>query len=183
MPRRDPFAELVDRARTEGAAQARSRERWLRQQAEEEAELVGTMVDLAERGEPVMVRTTSGRRHQGTLVAVAVDFVVVRALGGADTWIPLDAIAFVRPQRGRGASAAAGDRPPPLDVRLAELLAELAGDRPRVRLVSRGDGEAVAGELRSVGVDVVTVALDGEPGGLCYVALQSLTEVGVLTSG
>src|SRR5207253_11320300 len=102
---------------------------------------------------------------------------------GADTWVPLDAIAFVRPQRGSRAAPAAGDRPPPLDVRLAELLAQLAGDRPRVRLVSRGDAEGVAGELRSVGADVVTLALDGEPGGLCYVPLQSLTEVAVLTSG
>ena len=183
MPRRDPFAELVDRARAEGAAQARSRERWLRQQAEESAELTGTLVDLAERAEVVMVSTVAGRRHQGTLAAVATDFVVVRALGGADTWIPFDAIAVVRPQRGRQSRAATGDRPPPLDLRLAELLAELAADRPRVRVVSRGDGEAVAGELRGVGVDVVMLALDGEPGGLCYVPLQSLAEVAVLTSG
>src|SRR5438552_1212591 len=97
VPRRDPFAELVDRARSEGAAQARSRERWLRQQAEEGAELVGTLVGLAERNETITLRTTSGRRHQGTLAAVAADFVVLRTLGGADTWVPVDAIAFVRP--------------------------------------------------------------------------------------
>ena len=41
----------------------------------------------------------------------------------------------------------------------------------------------MTGELRSVGVDVLTLALDGEPGGLCYLPLQSLTEVAVLTSG
>src|SRR5438067_13661722 len=122
MPRRDPFAELVDRARSEGAAHARSRERWLRQQAEEEAALVGTLVDLAEQAEPVTVRTTSGRRLQGTIAAVAADFVVVRNLGGGDTWVPVDAVAFVRPQRGRRLAAAAGNRPPPLDVRLAEVL-------------------------------------------------------------
>ena len=82
MERGDPFAELVDRAQVEGAAQARSRERWLRQQAEEGAELAGTLVDMAERGDVVGIRTVAGRRHQGTLAAVATDFVVVRSAAG-----------------------------------------------------------------------------------------------------
>src|SRR2546426_11388042 len=101
MPRRDPFAELVDRARSEGAAQVRSRERWLRQQAQEEAALVGTLVDLAEQREAVTVRTTSGRRLQGTIAAVAADFVVVPNPGGGGTRGPVAPLALPRPRRGR----------------------------------------------------------------------------------
>ncbi|HWC38241.1 MAG TPA: hypothetical protein VG476_06920, partial [Acidimicrobiales bacterium] len=45
-------------ARASDAARGRSRERWLRRQAEEEATLPGIALDLAERGEAVVLKTT-----------------------------------------------------------------------------------------------------------------------------
>ena len=67
---RDPaWAELADverwaaEVRARDAADARVRERWLRRSAEEEAELAGVLLDLAERGVTAVVTTSSGRRH------------------------------------------------------------------------------------------------------------------------
>ncbi|MBA2283054.1 MAG: hypothetical protein H0W25_17730, partial [Acidimicrobiia bacterium] len=42
-------------ARVDEAAAARSRERWLRQAADEGASFTGVLLDLAERGAPVVV--------------------------------------------------------------------------------------------------------------------------------
>jgi hypothetical protein len=168
----DPFADLVDRARADEARRTRSRQRWLRQQAEEDAGLVGTLVDLAEAGLAVTVQTTSGRTHHGVLAAVATDFVV---LGGVV--VPTAAIALLR-----AAATPTGDRPPPVELGLRELLAGASGHRPRVRVGVAGTDQPLVGELRAVGVDVVTIALDGERRHLCLVPLQSLTEL-ALTSG
>jgi hypothetical protein len=57
---------------------------------------------------------------------------------------------------------------------LVEVLAGLAPERPRVVLVA--GGELAAGELRSVGADVVTLRLDGDPTSLCYVAAAAISE-------
>src|SRR4051812_22901927 len=61
------------------AARGRSRERWLLQQATEDARFVGVAVDLAERRRPVAVRTTGGRTVRGVIVAVATDFWVLES--------------------------------------------------------------------------------------------------------
>jgi hypothetical protein len=171
-PVRDPLLELLDEARAQEAGRGRGRERELRRQAEEDASLAGTLLDLAERGGPLTVRTTDGRHHTGTLAALGGDFAVIRTETGADVFVALRAVARVRP--GAAAPAATGDRPVPSTTVLLDVLATAAAERPRVSLVVAG--EAVAGELRAVGFDVVTVLLDGPDRAPTYVAAVAITE-------
>ena len=63
------------------------------------------------------------------------------------------------------------------DLRLGDVLGELAAERARVRLVLRDGSEAVSGELRAVGQDVVTVRTDGDAAATAYVRLGALAEV------
>ena len=153
------------------AARSRQDEAWLRQQAEEEARFTGLALDLAEQADAVTVRTTTGRQHHGHVVAVAEDFLVMRPAGGAPVFLPYAAIVIVRP-------AAASDTPssrlPLLGMRLVHALAALSAERPRVSIVVHG-GEATTGELRSVGVDVATLRLEG--GATVYVRVDAVAEV------
>jgi hypothetical protein len=182
--------------RASDAANARSRERWLRRQAAEEATLPGVALDLAERGDAVVLKTTSGRAHRGRLVAVARDVWVLRSdsshgSGGEDgmagaTFVATDAIASLRAQpgaTGKPALEAGGARPVPLAASMADMLIELAVEHPRVRVVVLGEPEAMVGELRSVGVDVATLRVAGEPPSTVYVRLGSVSELSVLGSG
>lgn len=172
---RDPLVELLDEGRAGEGVAARGRERALRQVAEEEAGLAGTLVDLAERGSAVAVRTEAGRAHHGVAVAVGSDYCVVRADTGAEVHLHLSAIATVRPHPGERHVAAAGDRRAPFDLRLLEVLGRAAAERNRVTLVTRG-GDVVAGRLLAVGADVVSVRLDGGATEPCYVAAAAITE-------
>lgn len=168
-------------ARAQEAAEARIRERWLRQAAEEEASFAGLLVDLAEEGRPVSVTTTGGRRHLGPIVAVGTDFVAVGGAKGRLVLVATGAIAEVRPAPGGRRRAAATSDREGLGVSLAEVLAQAAATRPRVALTL---GEVtVVGELRAVGADVLTVRTDGEPAGLSYVTLASVSEVSLFDSG
>ncbi len=170
-------------ARAQDAAEARVRERWLRQAAEEEASFAGLLVDLAEDGRPVSLTTTGGRRHHGPIVGVGTDFVAVGGAEGRLTLVCLAAVAEVRlPNGGRRAVAAssAAERGS-LDVTLAEVLAQAVASRPRVAVVL-GD-VTVVGELRAVGTDVLTIRTDGEAAGISYVMLASVSEVSLFDSG
>jgi hypothetical protein len=168
----DPLLELLDEARAQEAGRRRSRERALRRQAEEDASLAGSMLDLAERGRRLALRTSDGRSHTGSLVALGADFAVVRTGAGVDVLVALGSVASVRPGP---APAATGDRPTPSRTRLLDVLSVAAEDRPRVSLVVAG--EAVAGELRAAGADVVTVLLDGPERVPAYVAAAAISEV------
>jgi Protein of unknown function (DUF2642) len=175
---RDGFVEFLDEARAEEAARSRARERWLRQQTAEEARFAGTLVDLLERGAPLSVRTTMGRVHHGTLVAVGRNFCLLRTASEAETYVALDAIVWVRPSAAARAPAATGDRcGVSLDLTLNELCNHLAADRPRVRVTVHRDAEPIAGQLRAVGVDVLTLRLDGEACGTCFVPTTAVAEV------
>lgn len=176
---------LADLARWTGdtrageAAESRMRERWLRRQAEEDARFAGVLLDLSEGDAAVAVRTTTGRTLHGRLAAVARDFCVVRHAGLA-TFLAFAAIASVRPEPGHRAGEAASQRAAPVSAGLGEALAGLAGERPRVRIAVEGGSDALAGELRSVGADVVTLRLDGLQGGSVYVPLAAVREVTLL---
>jgi hypothetical protein len=52
----------------------------------------------------------------------------------------------------------------------------MAAERPRVT-VATGVGEHVAGELRAVGRDVITVGVDGDTHALVYVPVTAVMEV------
>jgi hypothetical protein len=66
-------------------------------------------------------------------------------------------------------------------VTLGEVLAQAVAGRPRVTVVL--GAVTVVGELRAVGADVLTIRNDGEPGGLSYVTLASVSEVSLFDSG
>jgi hypothetical protein len=172
------LAARIDRwaadARVDEAARRRTRERWLRQQAEEEGSLVGVLADVAERGAPASVHVRSGRQHRGEVWALGRDFVAVRS-AAADVIIALTALTSVRTRPGEAPTV--GDRRIATSLRLGDVLAELAAERATALLVV-GDGhDAVAGTLRSVGHDVVVVRLAGDPAGTAYVPLDAVAEV------
>lgn len=173
------FAARLDRwvadARADEAALARSRERWLQDVAAQEATIAGVLADLAERHASISVEV-GGRRHHGTVVALGADFLALRTGAGADVLLALSALGVVR--AAPTVDRALGDRMIATELRLADVLAELAADRERVRLVG-ASGDTVAGELRGVGLDVVVVRTDGDPPGSAYVPLATLVEVGV----
>jgi hypothetical protein len=180
-PRAGGFAARLDawvaEARVDGSAEARSRERWLRAAAEADATFGGMLLDLAERGQPVAVATTAARRHHGTITAIGLDFVALRAISALEVLLPLRALTSVR--SAPGADAAMGERIVTSELRLRDVLGELAVERTRVLLVTGTASDSVAGELRSVGQDVVVLRLDGEPAGSAYVPLSAVGEVGL----
>ncbi len=173
-------------ARAREAAGARVRERWLRAQAEEEASLAGVLLALAERRETVVVTTAAGRRHRGVVTGVGVDFVVVEVPAGVPTLIALAAVGDVRVAAdgvgpaSRAATTGNDAGGAALGVHLGDVLAQAAGQRPRVAV--RAGTASVVGELRAMGTDVLTVRTDGDARAV-YVPLASLSEVSFLASG
>jgi hypothetical protein len=164
----------VSDARTDEAAAARTRERWLKQAAEETATFSGVLLDLAERAAAVVVAVRGERRHRGAIAAVAADFCVLRSPAGRDVLLAFAGIASVRIDA--AGTAPTGDRAVHVELGLSEALAALAAERPRV-LVVTGSAEGVAGELRAVGLDVATVRLDGDPPSNAYVPIAAILEV------
>lgn len=162
-------------SRVDAAATSRARERWLRQQAGEEALFAGVLLDLAERGSMVLVHAAGSRRHRGRVRAVADDFCALRSEEGADVLLAYNGIVSVQPHG--EALVATGDRPSALDMTLGEALAAMVGDRPRVLVVTH-DGAGMAGELRAVGRDVVTLRPDGDAR-VSYVPLRAVAEVSI----
>ena len=167
---------VVADAVAEEAARERSQTRTLRQVAEEEATFVGVALDLAERSSGVVARTSSGRSHRGRVVMVGRDFVVVRDGSGPPVFLPASALSSLRPEPGAASADTAGGRAAPRAVGFAALLVGLAADRPRVQVSAAGD-ETVTGQLRSVGVDVVTVRLDGAASLRAHVRIAAISEV------
>jgi hypothetical protein len=184
-PRPDLFADgtgLLGRlatwaaaARVDEAVDARAREAFLRRTAGEGASFAGVLLDLAEQSGPVLLTLAGGRRHRGRLRAVGADFVVLETEQGSQVLVADRGIAAVRPDA--GAPALAGDRPLTVAAGLAEALAIVAEDRPRVLLVVAGDADGLAGELRSVGQDVLVLRMDGSGRPTAYVPVANLVEV------
>jgi hypothetical protein len=174
------LARLVSEARSADAVRARARERSLRQQATADATVTGLLLDLAEEQAELTICTAAGRIHQGRVTAVGRDFAVVQTAAG-DACVVLQSVATVRRSPRHWIPDTTGDRPAPRAVSLAAHLAGIAPLRPRVAIVTSGELNAVVGELRSVGQDVATVVLDGDPPTSVYVALGSVSEV--LVSG
>ena len=169
------LAEWAAAASADAASAARARERWLRRAADEDATFAGVLLDLAERGATVVVTGRAGRRHRGIVRAVATDFVGIQTDTGGDVLLTFAGIASVRPEP--GAAAPLGDRAVAVDVGLAEVLAAVADDRPRLLVVTLADAEGLAGELRAVGRDVLTLRLDGADRTPSYVPVASLAEI------
>jgi hypothetical protein len=173
----DELDRFLDEARLAEAALARQQERWLRQVDEDDASLVGTLVDLAERGSTISIETEPGVIHRGIVRLVGQDFCVVRS-EREETWIAYEALAVIRPDTSEQHAPASGNRVA-ADIRLVDGLAMILADRPRLTLLARGSAR-LAGALVGVGRDVVSLRLDGPEGQLAYVPAASLrTETNV----
>lgn len=168
------LARWLAEARVDEAAASRARQRSLHQQAGEEATLAGVLLDLAERGAPVVVEVAGGHRHRATVQAVAEDFCALRTDQG-DVLVAYAGIAAVALLDADDPPA--GDRPRALDMTFAEALLVLVAERPRVLVVAK-DGTGRAGELRLAGRDVVVLRTDGDPRHL-YLPVGSIAEVRV----
>ena len=168
--------QWVADARIDDAADQRSRERWLRSAAEQDATFGGVLLDLAERRSSVSLLTTAGRRHHGAIEAIGVDFVALRKPSGGEVLVALRCLAVVRAGL---TDVAVGERVITTELRLVEVLGELATDRAKVFLVVQSADGAVSGELRSVGIDVATVRSDGDPATPVYVRIDTISEVGL----
>ena len=198
------LTRLISSVRADDARGSRRRERSLRAAASAEATMGGVLLDLAEAREELTIRMTSGRLLRGWVDLVALDAVALRTAAGLSL-LRLDAITWVRrvpdsrldapaagPMRPHPATIGsthsnttepAGDRPAARPVSFVALLAGLAADRPRVSLAVTGENSLLTGELRSVGVDVVTVRLDGAPPVTGYFFASQVSELTVLASG
>jgi hypothetical protein len=169
-------AWLAD-AHVDGSADARARERWLHAAAAADATFAGVLLDLAERRVAVAVTTTSARRHHGCIEVLGADFAALRTAAGGEVLLSLRAVSSVR--TAPLVAPAVGERPATTELRLADVLAELAAERARVLLVTVGGGDVVSGELRAVGDDVVTVRTAADPPTTAYVPTPTVAEVGL----
>ncbi len=162
-----------DDARAAAAAEARSRGRWLRQQAAESSTLAGVLLALAERGSAV---TLHGGRwsHSGRLHSVTAALAIVVA-ADALALVPMDAITLVE-----AGGMVADDRAPAAGgPDLAAVLAAFVPERPTVRLLL-GDGNDVAGTLIELGKDVAMVRITS---GVATVRLAAIVGCLVPTRG
>jgi hypothetical protein len=171
---------LLADATAHQAARERAGERMLRQAAEEEATFTGALVDLAEGGIAVIVRTTAGQSLRGIVRAVGRDFAVVREADLPPAFVAFTAIASVRTTGASPQGDVAGSRAAPVEATLAVVLSGLAADRPRVQIAVDGEPAALVGELRAAGRDVVTLRLDADQRPTLLIPVGSIREVVLL---
>jgi len=176
----DPLAGLskwVAEGQVDAAAAERARQRWLERQASESATLSGVLLDLAERGNPVAIRSLGQANIRGHVVALGADFVVVREERLGDVFVPLRSLALVR--SAPDAQPVVGARHVTIMVVLAEALVDMAAERALVRISTAG--EEVRGELRGAGLDVVAVATDAARASLVHIATDAIDHVVLLS--
>ena len=163
-------------ARAQDAAAARVRQRWLRQQAVEQADFVSLLVELRERATSTTVTTSGGRTHRGRIAVVGRDCLVLTTTRGRTVVVAASAVLAVRPDEGRAVTLTVDTRPPGGES-MAELVRRVAADRPNVTVHTVGAAEPWVGELQACGLDVVTLLLAGEPPAPAYLSLPSVSEM------
>jgi hypothetical protein len=178
-PMEDGFDAWVGELRVDSAIRARSRAGWLQRQSDEEATLLGVLVELGQRGRPVLIDVCTGRRHRATIESVGSDYLAVRTATDARHLVAVAAVVSVRPLPGE--APVGGEQPSGPRGALADAMASLLGTGIVVALWPR-TGEPLRGAVVSAGPDVIGLDLDAG-GGVAYVALASLAEVSVAESG
>jgi hypothetical protein len=177
--RRGALDERLDQftadVRVDAAVRTRSRERWLRRQAEEQSTLAGVLADLRDQATAVEVRTRGGGRYRAVVRALGADHVVLAdAHGRGEVLVPLAALQSVRTSP--GVAPVLGDRTTVGAAHLGDALAELADERAEIRVVTDG-ADVAAGTVRSVGQDIVVVASRETPAVAVYVPLDGISAV------
>ena len=163
-------------ARAQDAAAARVRQRWLRQQAVEQADFVSLLVELRERATPTTVTTSGGRTHRGRLAVVGRDCLMLITARGRTVLVAASAVLAVRPDEDRTVTLTVDTRQPGPES-MAELVRRAAVDRPHVTVHAVGAAEPLVGELQACGLDVVALLLSGEPPAPAYLRLASVSEM------
>ena len=170
----DDPAEWLSELRRRGAIDERRRQRWLETAMHESATMAELLRELAATQADVVVETSAGGRHAGSISLVGVDVVVV-SNGGRSTVVTLAAVAAVRSTRHRqrrtGVDVAAG-----VDVTLLELLADRLDDRPDL-VVTVAGGQRITGQLATVGHDLVVVHPDTPEPQSVHVAAATIVDV------
>ena len=169
---------LLDAVVRREAVVDRSRVRWLRRSAEEEATFAGIVAGLMESAADVFVTTRTGFTCRGRIAALGPDVVVVT---GASAGLPVvvlraDAITSVR-STSRGPRTAAGPQPDVRDLMFAEVLAGLAADRCDVVAHVDGEERGLPGQLVSAGTDVMTLRLPRPDAHHVHVAMMACVAV------
>ena len=132
----------------------------------------------------------AGTAPRGRVVGVGGDFVAVRRTSGDGITLVGAGLGWraVRPVPGArldgdrgGARPRRRGRRSPLGVRLADVLAQAAGERPRVQV--QAGAATVAGDLRAVGSRRGDRAGPTATPGPVYARLASVSEVSFLASG
>ncbi len=190
----DDIERWAAEVRVRDAVDARQRQRWLSQQAQDEAAFASLLLGLAEQGVVVIATTTGAHQHIGQVEAVGADFVALATTGARTTLLSLGAMAAVRVANAAERNRRGDHRPLGLPgdarpdcatrivgVTMADVIAHAVERRPRVQLFA-GTAQ-LGGELRAVGADVATLHTDGGPPGLAYVRLASVSELSFLDSG
>ncbi|MDA8047970.1 MAG: hypothetical protein M0Z30_22505 [Actinomycetota bacterium] len=186
----DLLAELSRWAAAERVGRAageRSRLRALVDQSAAEATWSGILVDLAEVGAEVTLSLRGARRVVGRLVGTGRDLVVIERARRGPVLVPVGAISSVIPSAGHpppeipgrfGAGRAGeprpgGQRPPALDLGLADALDALGADGAPVT-VHTAD-ESFHGVVSACGQDLVTVRAEGAERRPVHIALGAIT--------
>lgn len=170
--RDEELQAFLDGVRANDAAHARVRQRWLRQQAAEEATLGDMLRAVVGQPRSVILRLANARVHRGWLRAVGDDHCCLQTPDRQVVYVAQSAITTVRFQK----QPLADDRsqPPVRDsARLVDALSWLVESRPHVVVGLRGHSEPLRGQLEAVGQDLVLI----RAGDATYVPLVAITDI------
>jgi hypothetical protein len=134
-------------------------------------------LDVAERDVDVSVGCAAGRAHRGRLVAGGPDHLGLRLPTGALVLVALDTVRSVRPEPGHRGGAAMGDREPPADRTLAEVLQDLADRDGAAAIALRDVADPLQGTVLGLGEDVMTLRLDTAQRETVLVPLCAIAEL------
>jgi hypothetical protein len=163
-------------ARAQDAAAARARQRWMRQQADEQADFVSMLVELRERATSTTVTTSGGRTYRGRIAVVGRDCLVLTMNQGRTVVVAASAVLAVRPDEDRAVTLTVDPRQPGAES-MAEVVRRAAVDRPHVTVHAPGAPQPIVGELQACGLDVMALLLAGEPPVPAYLRLTSVSEM------
>ncbi|MFA9432657.1 hypothetical protein [Egicoccus sp. AB-alg2] len=173
----DPYLQLTDRAAHEAAVRSRAERRRRQALAAGTATWLGTLRDLAERRAIVVLQVRGGRPLRGLLVALSSDHLVLVTASGGRVHLRLSAVRTARPEPGRGAPPASGDREAPSTATIEDVLDALAEEGGSAALLLGDVVDPVRGRIEAIGEDVVSLRLEGPDPALVYAPVGAVDGV------
>jgi len=173
----DPFLDLADQAAHDAAVRSRAERRERHERAVETGTWLGTLRDLAERRAVLVLHVRGGRPLRGHLLGLSSDHLVLATASGARAHLRLAAVRAARPEPGRGAPPASGDREAPSRATVEDVLDMLAEERGSAALLLRDVVDPLRGRVEGIGEDVVTLRLEGADPALVYLPTAAVDGV------